>query len=176
MKSKKPPLDWIGVRYGKLTCLKKSNIPGRPKHYYDFQCDCGTIKSIDGYSVRNGDVVSCGCHRNELRKSKEQGERIRNALRAKSLNLEGERVGLLTYVGEHARIKEPGRAGTRRFILVKCECGTVKSIACDSFVGRIVYSCGCVKDQLSTQRIMAIHTDPAYERDPNTGSFRKAKP
>lgn len=56
----------IGKIYGYLKILKKDNTP--PKNFADrcahWICECqlcGTIKSISGKSIRNGDTKSCGC-------------------------------------------------------------------------------------------------------------------
>lgn len=58
-------IDERGKRYGLLTVLDKD--PTSPKSFADgsthwlCKCDCGTIKSISGKSLRNGDTKSCGC-------------------------------------------------------------------------------------------------------------------
>ena len=56
----------IGKDYGFLTVLKKDNT--KPQEFADHcvhwicKCNlCGSIKSISGKSLRNGDTKSCGC-------------------------------------------------------------------------------------------------------------------
>lgn len=53
-------VDMVGNVYGKLTVLEFSGSD-RGKRYYRCQCSCGTVKIIDGSSMRQGKTVSCGC-------------------------------------------------------------------------------------------------------------------
>lgn len=54
-------IDLTGHRYGRLTvlCYERTSTAG--KRYWQCKCDCGTLKSIEGASMRKGDTVSCGC-------------------------------------------------------------------------------------------------------------------
>lgn len=60
-------IDMSGQRFGKLYCIRKlerkSIASGATKTVWEFQCDCGNITVQVADRVRNGDVVSCGCHR-----------------------------------------------------------------------------------------------------------------
>ena len=40
--------------------IRKNN-----RSYFLCQCDCGKIKSVKSSSLRNGEIQSCGCLRNE---------------------------------------------------------------------------------------------------------------
>jgi hypothetical protein len=53
----------IGMRFGRLVALTQGPSGGKSL----FRCDCGAEKEIDGHSVRRGRILSCGCHRQELR-------------------------------------------------------------------------------------------------------------
>ena len=59
--------DITGLKFGKLTALEidetyqeKNNIQSR-KLYWKCKCDCGSIISVDGSHLRQGDIQSCGC-------------------------------------------------------------------------------------------------------------------
>ena len=57
----------IGQKIGKQTIIKKDENNNSKKVHQICQCDCGTIRSVDGCSLRNGNSKSCGC-------TKSQGE------------------------------------------------------------------------------------------------------
>jgi hypothetical protein len=63
--------DITGEKFNRWTVLEKAE-----KHYngnarWLCKCDCGTVKEVDGYTLRKGKTISCGCHRKEVnRKSK----------------------------------------------------------------------------------------------------------
>lgn len=50
----------IGTKFGRLTVIDNSEL----KHLC--RCECGTIKSIDMYSLLKGDTMSCGCFHKEM--------------------------------------------------------------------------------------------------------------
>lgn len=53
-------IDLTGQTFGKLTVLKPGETINEKK-YWICQCECGTIKSILGDSLRKGLTLSCGC-------------------------------------------------------------------------------------------------------------------
>lgn len=55
-------IDITGQRFGMLTALKRTDKKGPNGSYlWTCQCDCGKIKDINGSSLRNQEVISCGC-------------------------------------------------------------------------------------------------------------------
>ena len=60
----------IKKKYGLLTPIKKvKSLPGHNgRSRYRFKCDCGNLKDLDIFNVKNGSTVSCGCHRLNIRK------------------------------------------------------------------------------------------------------------
>lgn len=57
--------DLVGQRFGRLVVLRDS---GRNQNYqilWDCQCDCGKVKTVNGYSLIRGATQSCGCIRRE---------------------------------------------------------------------------------------------------------------
>lgn len=57
--------DITGQRFGRLIALNFSHKDNRRKTYWDFQCDCGNIKTLRKDSVKCGDIQSCGCLKKE---------------------------------------------------------------------------------------------------------------
>lgn len=58
--------DLTGQKFGKLTVVSFSHNDKGGRAFWLFKCDCGNEKTIAGYHVANGAVVSCGCHRKML--------------------------------------------------------------------------------------------------------------
>jgi hypothetical protein len=54
-------IDETGHRYGRLTVLRLDGPAKNGSLRWFCQCDCGTVKSIDGASLRSGATRSCGC-------------------------------------------------------------------------------------------------------------------
>lgn len=57
--------DLTGNRYGRLVALNFSHKGKNRKTYWDFQCDCGEIKTLRSDSVKGGSIKSCGCMKRE---------------------------------------------------------------------------------------------------------------
>lgn len=54
----------LGNIYGRLTVIGEAHrLVGTNRYVCVVQCDCGIVKSIDSYMVRNGITKSCGCAR-----------------------------------------------------------------------------------------------------------------
>ena len=65
-----------GRRFGKLIVLKKAEKDNSNGYgtCWVCRCDCGNIKIIKGYSLKNGNVKSCGCLRSEATHRKIHGD------------------------------------------------------------------------------------------------------
>lgn len=50
--------DLVGSKYGHLTVIERAD--GRK---WLCRCDCGEIKTVNGYDIKSGKTVSCGCYR-----------------------------------------------------------------------------------------------------------------
>ena len=57
--------DITGQRFGRLVALEFSHKDKNRKTYWDFQCDCGNIKTLRTDTVKNGSIQSCGCLKRE---------------------------------------------------------------------------------------------------------------
>lgn len=59
--------DMTGQRFGRLVALRRSDKEttfGR-RIYWDMQCDCGQICTVNGAFVRRNRILSCGCMKRE---------------------------------------------------------------------------------------------------------------
>ena len=56
-----PAKDMIGFRAGRLLVVRRSLRRAGSVAWWDCDCDCGGSKCARGYSLRRGDVNSCGC-------------------------------------------------------------------------------------------------------------------
>jgi len=69
MTAKKPTgrnfYDLEGMKSGKLSVVSYAG-KRKGKSYWICRCDCGSEKSICGYSLKSGRVSSCGCLKSEL--------------------------------------------------------------------------------------------------------------
>lgn len=56
-------IDLTSQQFGKWTVLHQDTARiGGHKHWI-CQCECGTVKSVDGNTLRNGTSTSCGCQK-----------------------------------------------------------------------------------------------------------------
>ena len=55
--------DLTGQRFSYLTVIKKAGKNKSDKILWLCKCDCGKLKIIQGASLKNGRIKSCGCLR-----------------------------------------------------------------------------------------------------------------
>ncbi|WP_057777747.1 AP2 domain-containing protein [Paucilactobacillus vaccinostercus] len=56
-------IDLTGKRFGKLVVVgRETNWPANGT-FWKCQCDCGTSRIVNGWKLRTGETVSCGCSR-----------------------------------------------------------------------------------------------------------------
>lgn len=58
-------LNETGNRYGRLIVLKRAENDRHGNNRWLCRCDCGTLRIVVGYNLRNGNTRSCGCLRRE---------------------------------------------------------------------------------------------------------------
>jgi len=65
---KRNTVPMAGLKIGKLLVIREADdqSKGKPKRWLCI-CQCGTAKSINGAHLRNGSIISCGCHRRTRR-------------------------------------------------------------------------------------------------------------
>lgn len=145
-------IDLTGQKFGRLTVLHKDTERiAKSGSYWICQCECGKIKSVRSSSLRNGDIVSCGCFRTErIMKTKEDKGLIDN--------LVGQRFGFLTVLE-----KDPirGKRGAVKWIC-QCDCGNIVSVQGGNLKRNDVnktISCGCYHMPLGEIEIKQILDD-----------------
>ncbi|WP_089087502.1 alcohol dehydrogenase [Secundilactobacillus pentosiphilus] len=57
--------DLTGQRFGRLTVLQREGQSKNGNAKWLCKCDCGNLRVVDGYGLRTGQTVSCGCYRRE---------------------------------------------------------------------------------------------------------------
>ena len=54
----------IGTKFGKLTVIEdlgfREQVKGHNRRWYKCQCDCGNIHEVQGNTLKQGQVISCG--------------------------------------------------------------------------------------------------------------------
>jgi hypothetical protein len=55
-------IDLTGKRFARLAAVR---CVDRSRCLWECRCDCGTVRQIDGHSLRRGRTRSCGCLRRE---------------------------------------------------------------------------------------------------------------
>lgn len=58
-------IDLTGKRFGRLVVLQETPVRRNGNVMWLCQCDCGTIKKVNGDPLRRGAILSCGCLQRE---------------------------------------------------------------------------------------------------------------
>lgn len=133
-------IDLTGQRFGYLTVLerdfnyaKEHNLKNKAT-YWKCQCDCGTIKSINGQRLRNGETVSCGCYN-----------------RTKTfIDLTGMKFGKWTVIGLDQEYNLPNHS---TYWKCQCECGNIRSVLGQNLRNGSSKSCGCYNREQASIRM-----------------------
>lgn len=125
-------IDITGQKFGKLLVIKRmENRKGSNQTYWKCECDCGNFVVISKASLRSGNTKSCGCLHKEV-------------LCKRTKDLTGMKYNRLTVLK-----RDIDKKGV--WYICECDCGNIKSIRSNSFVGGHTKSCGCLhKDVAST--------------------------
>lgn len=156
-------IDLTGQRFGRWTVIERDDHNQKKNIYWVCRCDCGTVRSVAGTSLRSGISVSCGCERDE-----------KTSLRTKSRveDLTNQRFGMWTVVQQDLSKSTTSKRGARW--ICRCDCGTEKSVLGYALKTGRSTSCGCTNGEkividLTGQRFGKLLV---VERDlfaPNTG-------
>jgi hypothetical protein len=52
----------VDQKFGKLTVIKQDESKNKGRRYWLCQCECNNFITVNTYQLRNGYVISCGCH------------------------------------------------------------------------------------------------------------------
>lgn len=126
--------EMIGKHLNSWTVVSYSYFDEKTKkHYFNCECDCGTLQVVDGYNLIQGLSKNCGCKRKTTLKEMMESD------------LCGQVFGKLTV------ISKIGFTKARKVIYeCRCECGQITSVVGSSLVNGHTSSCGCI---LSKQNI-----------------------
>ena len=118
----------LGMSFGKWTVLKRDI--SNPRNYI-CKCECGTIKSVYGGSLKNGVSKSCGCFK---------VVQTKHFFKTKAEDHVGEKHGNLT-------ILEPILKGNDYWYRCLCDCGNECTILGKRLFYGATISCGCINSK-----------------------------
>mgnify|MGYP003369435591 FL=1 len=147
-----------GQKFGRWTVLKQDKSK---KRNYICKCDCGTVRSIYGPSLKYGNTLSCGCASREHTKKKNRDSAESHI---------GEKYGWLT-------IEKCFLKGNTYWYNCKCGCGnTVEVIGKNLFNGN-TSSCGCMNSKANelTAKILDKY-NICYKREYRFEDCKDKKP
>ncbi len=115
-------------KYGRLTPIRKKD-GGMGRNIWECRCDCGNICYVRMSNLKSGHTKSCGCLRQDLKKSKFQ-------------DLTGQRFGKLTVLG-----LEQQKPGFPSLWKCQCDCGNITYQYGPNLKRGYVVSCGCYQKE-----------------------------
>lgn len=124
----------VGQRFGRLVVIEKTSQKdkGGTCYLYRCHCDCGRETLAISTSLKNGNVRSCGCLRQDIRRR----------------DVTGQTFGYLTAIEPTEHIKNHSVIWRWR-----CSCGAVIEAPLDSVLYSGRRSCGCESQKLKTKQI-----------------------
>ena len=139
---------WImkehGVLDSKLIVLEedkqykiKNNIVNNSP-YWRCKCECGTIFTTNGQSIRKGITKSCGCYKKE--RMKQVGKNNSNQ------DLIGKKFNYLLVIKEDLDYKKKNQIkNNSSYWLCKCDCGNIVTVRRTHLTNGTIKSCGCLQ-------------------------------
>lgn len=142
--------DITGLRYGRLVVIKRLENyvqeNGRTRTRWLCKCDCGNDYVADGDHLKQGDIYSCGCAKNEKAAERMHARKGTHKDTAKSKDLTGQIFGKLTVIGLGKRVDNEKE--NHKTWLCKCECGKEINVRQCHLVTGAQESCGCQNSKL----------------------------
>ena len=117
-----------GQKFGRWEVIKQD--VSRP-HYYICCCECGTVMSVYGPSLKNGASKSCGCLKNELTVQRHEDNAKAHI---------GEVHGLLTVLSYFKK-------DNNYYYHCKCDCGNECDVLGKRLLSGVTSSCGCINSR-----------------------------
>lgn len=131
-----------GEKYGKWTIISNGSKVGRSL----CKCECGTVREVDSYALRNGLSKSCGCVMAEINKANRKYLEI------------GSKYHRLTVV-DHAK-----RSGYSTCI---CECENTCEVSNSRLLTGGTKSCGCLQKEKAGEAMSKSIKQLKGEKHPN---------
>ena len=130
----KKKIDMIGKQFNFLTVLYE--LPERKNNriIYHCKCECGNECNVDGISLRNNHVISCGC------------------AHWQKYNIVGQKFNKLTVL-EHIYIKNPDNNAMYK---CQCECGKIIFTSAKNLKMNLTTSCGCTSISAGEHSIIQL--------------------
>ena len=119
-------IDLTGQRFGKWTVLKRVKNDKNGSSKFLCKCDCGALKEILSFTLRNGTSTNCGCYLGE-RTNKEIGKKYNHWT-----------------VLEKA---ESNKYGQPKW-LCQCDCGKLRKLYLPHIKSGKSKSCGCCRKEV----------------------------
>lgn len=142
-------INEVGNKYGRLTVLRQATKEEKNNRHGAFwfcQCECGKTTVVRGFSLRQGNVQSCGCLRHE--------QIIKSNIERSGGDLTGQRFGKLTVIKE-APSKQNLRGQNLRYWECKCDCGNLLEVNTTSLnTGSRICCDDCVKEKLRQDHLI----------------------
>lgn len=114
--------DLTGMKFNRLTVIKRSDREGNKTIHWDCKCECGKEVNVRCGALKRGDVKSCGCIR--------------------ALDIKGKRFGMLTVLErDFSKHNKQGQAQWK----CKCDCGKFSITTTLRLTCGMTKSCGCLK-------------------------------
>lgn len=156
--SKKCADNLFGQKFGRWTVLKVDK--SKPRNYI-CKCDCGTIRSVYGPSLKYGGTLSCGCASREHSKEKNKENAKRHV---------GKKYGWLTV--ESYFLKQ-----NSYWYHCRCDCGNYIDVIGKNLFSGNTSSCGCMNSKANelVEKIMIKYNIP-YKREYKIFDCRDKKP
>lgn len=132
--SKKCTDDLTGQTFGNWKVLKRD--PNNSRNYI-CECSCGTVRSVDKNTLKNGKSKSCGCLK--IQHCKENNEKAAN-------EHIGEKYGKLTIVDYTLNENEHVY-----YYKCKCECGNETIVKGNNLFSGNTTSCGCINSKANEE-------------------------
>lgn len=127
-------LDLTGKKFGKWTVIKEVNSSKTRSGHTRWlcQCECGTIREVDGGHLSQHKTTSCGCSRAE---------------NSTAVDLTNQKFGRWT------AIEKVGKNKHNNWLWkCICDCGTEKVLSAHTLLSKNSLSCGCLKREKAHAR------------------------
>ena len=123
-------IDLTGQRFGKWTVIKRveNSKHGSPK--FLCKCDCGTLKEVLSFTLRNGNSTNCGCYINK-RANEEIGKKYNHWTILKKV--------------------ESNKYGQPKWLCM-CDCGNLKKLYLPRIKNGYSKSCGCYRTEFLAKK------------------------
>lgn len=124
-----------GMKFGKLTVIERTKNVSGGNAAWVCRCECGNTITVVGTDLRNGERISCGCHRR--------------------IDLVGQKFGRLTVIGPSERYGH---------VTCRCECGAEIVTRSRAVTSGNTRSCGCWNRDVKVERLKThgLHHSPEY--------------